>query len=181
MAIETFAFDPVAGFKDATSFPDPVNETAARAQLQLLLDQIKMYVNEEIKDVLNSVTDGSSGGDNVSMTPIVAIGAQNTVQSVIEMLIVFLQSSYYDKTGSDDRFETITNLNSMRRLSAMGDFTGTLSGTAIDSIKTDIAQSLTLSQEIINLINNRESIGTIYDGGNFTDTDTELILDGGDF
>lgn len=74
-----FQFTPIDGFKNATSFPNPSTEAEARAQLQSLLDQLRDAYN-----VLNSITDGASGADNVRATPIST--SPNTVQGILEWL-----------------------------------------------------------------------------------------------
>ena len=43
--MESFEFNPVNGFRDSSSYPDPANEAAAREQLMSLHDQEKVYMN----------------------------------------------------------------------------------------------------------------------------------------
>ena len=72
--------------------------------------QTKQYMNarsEELRlafnvvvSLLNSVTDGASGADNTAMTPIGAIGTQNNVQSIVEALVVILQSVAAGASGA---------------------------------------------------------------------------------
>lgn len=79
-------------------------------------------------------------------------------------------------------YVTIADLENNRKLSADGDFTGTLAGKTLDCIFTAIADSLTLSKTLIDDINHRVSIGIIVDGGLFTETDPPtLVVDGGEF
>lgn len=41
----SFEFDPANGFRDASTYPDPANEAAAREQLMSLHDQTRDYIN----------------------------------------------------------------------------------------------------------------------------------------
>jgi hypothetical protein len=77
--VAEFQFTPTDGFKNKTSFPNPSTEDQAREQVQSLLDQLRDAYN-----VLNSVTDGASGADNVKATPIST--SPNTVQGILEWL-----------------------------------------------------------------------------------------------
>lgn len=79
-------------------------------------------------------------------------------------------------------YVSIADLENNRKLSATGDFTGTLNGKTLDCVFTSIADSLTLSKTLIDNINARIGIGGVYDGGNFTETDPPtLTIDGGEF
>lgn len=51
MAINRFNFDPVAGYEDAVSFPDPVGEWDTREQLQRLHSQTRDKLNDVIDHV----------------------------------------------------------------------------------------------------------------------------------
>ena len=118
-----------------------------------------------------------------------------------------LQSTVENFVTTD--FETKTNVTDNRKLSENGNFTGTLDSRSLSSIFTDIdkklyidgdllgtwfgdshdkivgdiANSLLLSQTMIDAINARESIGLIYDGKQFPYDDMILttIIDGGVF
>ena len=63
-----------------------------------------------------------------------------------------------------------------------GNFTGELDGKPVSCVLESIADALTLCKRLIDLINHRESIGDVYDGGAFTDTDPAAnTIDGGTF
>ena len=49
MALTEFAFDPTTGFNDTTAFPNPTSGSQARSQLQTPLNQIKDYINGDLK------------------------------------------------------------------------------------------------------------------------------------
>ena len=66
--------------------------------------------------------------------------------------------------------ENSSNITINRKLSPTGDFSGTLAGRTIVQVLSDIKDALSLSLTIIAMVNDRESIGTIYDGGYFLDT-----------
>lgn len=79
-------------------------------------------------------------------------------------------------------YVTKIDLEENRHLSPNGDFTGTIKGKKIDCIFTAIADAISLSKTLIDDINARVSIGGVYDGGSFTDTEPPtLTIDGGTF
>lgn len=60
--MDEFKFDPIDGFKNASSFPNPANGDAAREQLQRLHDQTRNYLNNMVEK-LNS----TAGSDEVGL------------------------------------------------------------------------------------------------------------------
>lgn len=63
-----------------------------------------------------------------------------------------------------------------------GDLVGSIGGYPVDCVIASIADSLSLSKTIIDMINARFSIGYAIDGGWYTDTDPPSnIYDGGDY
>ena len=81
---------------------DPINlkKNAANGQLfdATRFNDDQTAIETAINKLINSVTDGDSGGDALKMTPISAIDATaNTAQSIIEALITLLNGS----TGAD--------------------------------------------------------------------------------
>ena len=64
MALNEFNFDPETGFKDASAFPDPSNETETRNQLMILHEQTRNFINSLINTLNNS------GGGDLSTDPI---------------------------------------------------------------------------------------------------------------
>lgn len=80
------------------------------------------------------------------------------------------------------KLEYSENITNERKLSPVGDFTGTIRGRTTLQVLSDISDSLSLSHTLINLVNDRESIGTIYDGGYFLETEPPIIsIEGGLF
>jgi hypothetical protein len=76
-----------------------------------------------------------------------------------------------------EKSDDITN---KRKLSVKGDFSGTILGRTIASIFSDIGDSNTLVKQLIGMVNKRESIGTIYDGGNYLDVEPPITsIEGG--
>jgi len=62
-------------------------------QLTAQYGTITNYITTGIVNKLNSVTDGASGGDNISMTPVLAISnAANTAQSIIDAIPGYVNS-----------------------------------------------------------------------------------------
>ena len=84
MVIPAFVFDPVTGFANTTSFPNPSSGTAARAQLMVPLDQISVWINA-LKAILEATTDGASGADAIAATAIADVTG-GTVQAILEDL-----------------------------------------------------------------------------------------------
>jgi hypothetical protein len=69
-----------------------------------------------------------------------------------------------------DKKEYKDTITYNRKLSPQGVFTGKLANRSVTQVLIDISDSLSLAKTIIHDVNNRESIGTIYDGGYFLDT-----------
>lgn len=51
-----FQYSPINGFRDEAGFPNPTTETAARAQVQSLLDQARDAINDVSTDMLEDIT-----------------------------------------------------------------------------------------------------------------------------
>lgn len=54
MSLTPLTFTPTTGYKDSVTFPDPVSEEAARAQIQELHDQTKTYIVDLIAELLST-------------------------------------------------------------------------------------------------------------------------------
>jgi hypothetical protein len=63
--MDRFSFTPDKGFEDASSFPDPGSESAAREQLMRLHNQMKEYVNS-MADVVSSLEISTGDPDAVA-------------------------------------------------------------------------------------------------------------------
>jgi hypothetical protein len=63
--MDRFSFTPDKGFEDASSFPDPGSESAAREQLMRLHNQMKDYVNS-MADVVSSLEISTGDPDAVA-------------------------------------------------------------------------------------------------------------------
>jgi hypothetical protein len=63
--MDRFSFKPDKGFEDASSFPDPGSESAAREQLMRLHNQMKDYVNS-MADVVSSLEISTGDPDAVA-------------------------------------------------------------------------------------------------------------------
>lgn len=86
MAFTKYVYTPTDGFKNTSSFPNPTTGAVNRAQRQALHDQTRDAVHDLI-DEMAAVTDGDSGGDNIGMTPIPALGSASTSQSQMEAMV----------------------------------------------------------------------------------------------
>lgn len=58
MALPTMAFDPADGFRNEVTYADPVDTAAARDQVQDGLDQIRDFINDDLKPALASTSNG---------------------------------------------------------------------------------------------------------------------------
>lgn len=87
-----------------TAQADNISGVYTAAQIKTYYDsrgvELRTFINELV-GIFNSVTDGSSGADNVAMTAIAALGATATVQSTIEALVVKLQAVTDSSSGAD--------------------------------------------------------------------------------
>jgi peptidoglycan hydrolase CwlO-like protein len=52
--MDSFTFNPVEGFLNTDSYPDPASCTAARTQLQSLHSQTQTFINEQIVSAINT-------------------------------------------------------------------------------------------------------------------------------
>lgn len=86
--MDRFSFTPDKGFEDASSFPDPGSESAAREQLMRLHNQMKEYVNS-MADVVSSLE--ISTGDPEAVARIEAAIAE--IQSFLNVspYVTFLE------------------------------------------------------------------------------------------
>jgi hypothetical protein len=102
------------------------------------------------------------------------------VGAKINELVTAVNGYETTMTTQDNLRVTISDLESKRKLSSVGDFTGTLAGKTLASVFTDVNNSLSLVNTLIGMVNTRESIGTIYDGGLFSVTEPPTItIEGG--
>lgn len=53
--MDNLAFNPVEGFLNTDSYPDPASGTAARTQLQSLHTQTRDFINDQIVTTINSI------------------------------------------------------------------------------------------------------------------------------
>lgn len=78
MSIDNMDFVPATGFRDATAYPtNPVNEAAARDQIQDGLDQIRDYINNDLIPSLLAI--------NIPITNISGVTATE-IQTALEQL-----------------------------------------------------------------------------------------------
>lgn len=78
-----------------------LNPDEVWAMLDLPPEEVRQALNSLI-EALNSAEDGSSGADNLGMTPIPAISASlNTTQAIVEAFITRLQSVVDGASGAD--------------------------------------------------------------------------------
>ncbi len=98
--INKIQFDPVDGLKNKNVYPaQPVSEDAARAQLQDLHDQTKDYL-DDVVDILNSTTDGTSGADNVACPTLIG-GGGLTVKTNLEKVVNEIQNIQVGQIGEN--------------------------------------------------------------------------------
>jgi hypothetical protein len=80
-----------------------------------------------------------------------------------------------------DSREKSALLSTNRKLSATGDFTGSINGKSTTQVLLEINEGRQLSAEVLELINQQEIITHIIDGGLFTDVPGQQSYDGGLF
>lgn len=86
---------------DLNSYPLTPDEVWAK--LDLPPEEVRAKLNEVIT-ILNSTTDGASGGDNVVMTPIAGLSG-STVQAITEDLKNYLDTGFYVKSATYSQSE----------------------------------------------------------------------------
>lgn len=100
MSLTQVAYTPATGLKDSVAFPTtPVNEAAARKQVQDMFDQIKDAVNVIVGQLV-SVVDGSSGADQIATTAITDLTGA-TVQALLESIRNNLKATADGASGAD--------------------------------------------------------------------------------
>lgn len=98
-----------------------------------------------------------------------------TLDELVKQLIIITDNNY------KEILELIKSLDTVY-LKPDGNLTGSIAGYPVECVIQSIADSITLSKTLIDTVNHRESIGTVYDGGTFTDTDPIANeIDGGTF
>jgi hypothetical protein len=158
-----------------------------KAKFDEAVNIIQAYINDTLLVELAKTTDGSSGADNLGMTTIAETGAASTIQGIIEALITRLKSTTEGTSGADligataisgvvgttaqaileglksyidTYFTTKTDMATNRKLSASGDFTGTLNGMQVVAaepglssiVSAHLADYAKLKKGIINVL-----------------------------
>ena len=79
MSLTEFAFDPVTGFNDTTVYTNPTSGAEARQQLQTPLNQLKTYINEDLKTEVDAkATVASPTFTGTPKAPTASVGTNNT-------------------------------------------------------------------------------------------------------
>lgn len=107
--------------------------------------ELKTALNAVIA-LLNAVTDGASGADNIGMTAITETGANTTVQSIIEALITRLKAVTDSASGADLIGST-----------AISGVTGTTVQAQLESIKGLISDASETAKGIVELATTAET------------------------
>lgn len=139
MALTEFAFDPVTGFNDTTAFPNPTSGSQARTQLQTPLNQLKTYINEDLKTEVDAkATVASPTFTGTPKAPTASTGTNNTqlattafVKDAIDNIPKLLIKRSYTGTsktltagGTNYWKATIAEYSGYRPVFAMVDSTG---------------------------------------------------------
>lgn len=81
--MDSFTFNPVEGFLNTDSYPDPASGTAARTQLQSLHSQTQTFINEQIVSAINTA---QSDIDTLKRNMTTAQGDISSLQSSLTSL-----------------------------------------------------------------------------------------------
>ena len=109
--------------------------------LDLPPEEVRLALNALIGK-LNSVVDGSSGGDNVGMTPIPSVDAiASNTQAIMEALVSRMQSVVDGSSGGD-----------FIKLTAIAGLTGSSTQSVIESLKSYVDTDYALKSELNNLV-----------------------------
>lgn len=111
MALTPMAFSPATGFEDATTYPDPASEAAARAQLQDIPNQLKTFVNSTLIAELAS----TAAGKGASQIGVEDSGTRYTATNVETALAEIAGSGRTTETvkGLADLISTKVNPNAI--------------------------------------------------------------------
>lgn len=150
----TFDFTAQADYPSWTPLQTKTNLNARGEELRLALNALIT--------ALNSVTDGSSGADNLGMTPIPAIDATaNNAQAIVEALVTRLQSIVDGSSGGD-----------FVKLTAITGLTGDTIQALLESLKSYV-DTQNSSQD--NALATHKGSGD-HDGRYYTETETNTLL-----
>lgn len=145
-------------------------------------------VVEAIITRLQAVTAGLSGAKFIGVETIAGLTG-NDVQTLISALKTYVDThktsldhdgQYYNKTASDAKYETITDLTVTRKLSATGDFTGTWAGLVPTASDPGLAASFNahLAETVTEIANIKTGYGATGDGvADDTQARTDAIAD----
>ena len=75
--MDSFAFTPENGFKDASTFTDPSTETDTRAQLFLPHEQTREYINGTVVPAVSLL-------QNQMQTVLGAVGDPTAIQGILD-------------------------------------------------------------------------------------------------
>jgi hypothetical protein len=139
------------------------------------IEQMKIFVQKTLPEVFDDSLSYYEAVARLMAKVNETIKGTNDLNDDLKMNVKELKADIAKKEYSDD-------ITVKRKLSPLGDFSGTLLGRTIIAVFSDISNALSLCQTLIQMVNDRESIGTIYDGGNFVDTDPPTFsIEGGVF
>jgi len=80
---------PAITWKHADQPDDVLNDAANfKANMDSQSEAARTYINDTLLTELARVTDGSSGADNIGMTPNASTGTSNTAQTIVDKLAV---------------------------------------------------------------------------------------------
>ena len=95
--MEQFVFDPVDGFKDTESYPEPAGGTASREQLMSLHEQTRDFIN----DTMAPAIDGKQDGLTFDNTPTENSSNPVTSDGIYDALAAKQDTLTFDNTPTD--------------------------------------------------------------------------------
>lgn len=174
--MNNFAFNPAQGFKDASAYPNPSNETETREQLMSLHEQTRDFINANLTDAVTSDTvvkiraTGAGFSYSTDGTNYTTIEGSSSGQGD-------MYTSVYDTNanGIVDNAERVNGHTVLKDVPANAVFTDTVYNA--NRSFTKIGSSLNPSGGTITLPTNYSEYlfklnGTLVGGSNFIDIKT---------
>lgn len=153
----------IAGLADLPNATSGLTPAQLKAKFDESATAIKTYIN----DVLTVEIDaGSTAGSGALTTHKTSSDHDGRYYTETELNAGQLDTRYYTETEIDANLVTKTDLTTTRKLSATGDFTGTLNGVAITAVDPGLSSAFAaLEADVVQRgVNVKAEYGAIGDG-----------------
>lgn len=91
--MDNFIFNPVDGFANTTSYPDPASGGAARDQLQSLHSQTRDFINEQLVTAINAINTSITSLQGAISTINTALGTATSDISDLKAHVTTLEGN----------------------------------------------------------------------------------------